>query len=84
MIPNTIGASRRWQLDCAVQCWASLRETCLERSEGWAPLAGTGVRGKAAGLARPSAGETRSAIRAPLRTLPIIRRISFRLVERRI
>jgi hypothetical protein len=58
MIPNTIGAQRRWLLDCAGKCAASSRETCPERSEGSTPLAGTGVRGKAAGLAPLSAVET--------------------------
>ncbi len=52
-------------------------EPVPERSGGRTPLAAKGYRGKAAGLAPPSAGETRSAISAPLRTLPIIRQISF-------
>jgi len=32
MIPNTIGASRRWQLDCEGKYSPSSRETCPDRS----------------------------------------------------
>src|SRR5215471_15893395 len=47
--PNTIGASRRWQVDCAVKCSASSTEIDCIRSEaeggghtrGW----GCGARG---------------------------------------
>jgi hypothetical protein len=42
MIPNTIGASRRWQLDCEGKCSPSPGETCPERSGGacrWQPMA---------------------------------------------
>jgi hypothetical protein len=55
--------------------------TIGERSEGCMPVAEKGVLGKAAGLAPPSAGETRSANRAPNRRMdqhkPLI--VIFRL-----
>src|SRR2546422_9369148 len=38
IIPNTIGASRRWQLDCAGKCSLSSRKTCPERTGGRMPL----------------------------------------------
>jgi len=50
MIPNTIGAWRRWQLDCAVKRSASSRETCPQRSGGTVPQAEKGVRGKGGSL----------------------------------
>ena len=58
MIPNTIGASRRWQLDCVRES-VRLRQGKPVRSEAEGAAAsgqrgaGKGVRGKAAGLAPP-------------------------------
>ena len=54
MIPNTIGAQRRWQLDCARKCSASSRETCPERSEDGMVVARDGGVGQGAAVPCPA------------------------------
>ena len=59
--------TQRWQLDCAVKCSASSRETYSERSEGWLPLAEKGARGRG-GSPCPRLSSKRPGARSALRS----------------